>query len=353
MQVLRAFLLLLITHWSSGAGASPFPGGGEALVDEARAWVSQETGYPLTAIDMSAPDRRVPVDTCDTALRFRFPFKGNQRTVEALCEAPAWKRFIQVRIDETGRALAVTKPLGGGHTLATSDLRLVPYSGRSEDVFTDPRLLDGLVLRDAVDANTVIERSMVIDTMAVFVTERAYEAGELINRADLTRIETDAPPKKALGAWPSGVVTASQYIEPRHTLLLSDVEQSEYVLISATSIVRGQVITADMVEQTLQPKTQIGPQTLSRVEEAVGLEATRTIRAGSPIAVSDVTAADLVRKGETVTLTLTRGALTITVDTVAMGDGKMGEQVELTNPESGKIIRGVVTGRHNAKGIDP
>ncbi len=351
MQLFRSSLITLIVLWSSLAWSSPFPGGGEALVNEARSWVSQETGYPSGAIDMSAPDRRVPVDPCDTALQFRFPFKGNQQTVEALCEVPAWKRFIQVKIDQTRRALAVNKSLIAGHALSTLDLRLVPYSGRSEDIYTEPGLLDGLVLREAVDANTVIERSMVIDQTAVFLTERAYEAGELINRADLKRIETENPPKNALGAWPSGVITAAQYIEPRHTLLDSDIERSEHVVISATNIVRGQVITRDMLEQTLQPRKQIGAQTLSAPEEAVGLEATRTIRAGTPITISDLTAADLVRKGENVTLTITRGALTISVDTIATENGKMGEQVELRNAESGKVIRGIVTERHQAKGI--
>ena len=58
-------------------------------------------------------------------------------------------------------------------------------------------------------------------------------------------------------------------------------------------------------------------------------------------------------EGEKVTLTVERGALTITVDTIAIEDGKMGEQVELTNAESGKVIRGIVIGRHQAKGIAP
>lgn len=353
MQVIRAFCLLLVTLCSPASHAAPFPGGGEALVNEARAWVNEETGFPLHAIDMSAPDRRVPVDACDRALRFRFPFKGNQRTIEAICDSPSWKRFIRVKIDESSRALALTKGLSAGHALSRSDLRLIPYTGGSTDIFTDPQLLEGLVLKETLEENTVIERSMVIDQIAVFLSKRAYEAGELIERADLSRIETERPPTNALGAWPSGVVTAAQYIEPGQTILNSDIEKSEYVVVSATNIIRGQVITQAMVEQTIHPRKQIGAQTLSTLEEAIGLEATRTIRAGTPITVSDLTAADLVRKGENVTLTVSRGALTISVDTIAMEDGKMGEQVTLTNAESGKVIRGIVTGRHQAKGISP
>jgi len=353
MQLKRTLYFLLIMVWPLASTASPFPGGGDALVHEARSWVSQETGYPLNAIDMSAPDRRVPVEACDTALEFRFPFKGNQRTVEALCDSPSWKRYIRVKIDETSRALAITKALNAGHTLSTSDLRLIPYSGQSNEIYTDPQLLEGLVLRDSLKANTVIESTMVIHEMAIFLSDRSYEAGELIERADLTRIEAETPPANSLSAWPSGVITASRYIESGQTLLDSDIEQSEYVVVSATNIISGQVITQEMVERTLQPKKQMGAQTLSTLEEAIGLEATRTIRTGTAITISDLTAADLVRKGENVTLTVTKGALTISVDTIAMEDGKMGEQVELTNAESGKVIRGIVTGRHQAKGISP
>lgn len=353
MLLIRTLHVLLIALWSLISNAAPFPGGGDALVNEARIWVSKETGYAAAAIEMSAPDRRVPVDSCETTLEFRFPFQGNQRTVEALCQSPSWKRFIRVKINEKSRALAITQALTAGHTLSASDLRLIPYQGRSQEIYTDPQLLVGLVLKEALDANTVIKRRMVIQEMAVFLLDRAYEAGELIKRADLKRIETETPPANSLSAWPSGVITASRYIERGQTLLDSDVEQSEYVVVSATNIIRGQVISQDMVERTLQPKKQIGAQTLSILKEAIGLEATRTIRTGTPITISDLTAADLVRKGENVTLTVTKGALTVSVDTIALENGKIGEQVDLSNAESGKVIRGVVTGRHQAKGISP
>ena len=256
MQSIRTLHVLLIAVWSLTSNAAPFPGGGDALVNEARVWVSQETGYPSAAIEMSAPDRRVPVESCETPLEFRFPFQGNQRTVEAVCNRPTWKRFIRVKIDEKNRAVATTQALTAGHTLAISDLRLIPYSGLTAEIHDDPQRLIGLTLRDSLDANTVIKRQMVIQEMAVFVTDRAYEAGELIERANLKRMETETPPANSLSAWPSGVIIASRYIEPGQTLLDSDIEQSEYVVISSTNIIRGQVITQAMVERTLQPKNK-------------------------------------------------------------------------------------------------
>lgn len=353
MQISRSVCIALMTLCSSYVYPAPFPGGGEALVSEATAWVSKETGYPEAAIEMSAPDRRVPIEACEKALRFRFPFPENQRTVEAVCASPSWKRFIRVKIDERNRVVAAARDLPGGYVLNSSDLGLVPYTGHRENFYLEPQLLIGLTLVNALSAGTIIDRAMVIDQTAIFVTGRAFEAGEVINREDLNRIDTDNLPQNALSSWPPGVVTASEYLESGQTLLESDIEQSAYVVVSATNIVRGQIITKDMIERIIQPRKQLGAQTLTSLSEAIGLEATRTIRSGSPLKVPDLTAADLVRKGEKVTLTITRGALTIAVDTIAREAGKMGEQIELTNIESGKVVRGIVSGRHQAKGIAP
>lgn len=352
MQLTRVISILCMSVWAPFAAAA-FPGGGVALVEEATKWVSQETGFPEGVIQMSAPDRRVPIVHCEKPLNFRFPFKGNQRTVEALCQEPSWKRFIRVKIDGRTKVVVAAQDLPEGHIITASDLKLIPYSVNVDDSYVDPKVVIGLKLITPANTDTIINQRMVINQMAVFTTNRAYEAGELIERTDLTRAEVKNPPAKALTRWPSGVITASDYLEANQTLSKSNIEQSEYVVVSATNIIRGQVITRDLISKSLQPKKRIRAQTLSTFEEAIGLEATRTIRAGTPLSVSDVTAADLIRKGEKVKLVLTRGALTITVDTIAMEDGKIGEQVELTNAESGKVIRGIVSGRHQARGIDP
>ena len=352
MQMTRLYLLLMTLLAPMPLYADAFSGGGDALVSEATQWVSQETGYPEATITMSAPDRTVAVEACQQPLNFRFPFQGNLRTVEASCESPQWKRFIRVKIEEGLRVVGSAKALDAGQVLTLSDLHFVSV-GSTTNGFSDPAQLVGMTLKVAIDSNTVIEPSMVMSEIAIFVTDRAYEAGEVIKRESIIKLDTESPKAGALAAWPTGIVTALEYIEPGQTILKSNIELSEEVVVSATNIVRGQVIDEELVEVQLRPKQQLGAQTLSSLEEAIGLEATRTIRAGTPLTISDLVAADLVRKGEKVTLTVSRGALTITVDTIAMEDGKMGEQVELTNSESGRVIRGIVIGRHRAKGISP
>lgn len=350
MQVLRALCLLMLLC-SSFVHSAPFPGGGEALVSEAKEWVSSQTGFPQQAIEITAPDRRVSIESCDQTLHFRFPFKGNQRTIEAVCSQPSWKRFMRVKIIDAQLVLAASRDLPSGHSLSKGDLKLVPKTSDVTGAISDFNSALGLTLNQSITQNTFITESILTSEIKAFITQRAYEAGEEIKRADVSMVVQDQRKDNTLTQWPRGLVTASKYIEPKHILSKDDVEQSEYVIVSATNIVRGQVITSELVERQVRASNTIGAQTLSTIEQAIGLEATRTIRAGTALSVSDLTAADLVRKGEKVTLIVSRGALTISVETIALHDAKMGEQVELSNTESGRVVRGIVTGRHQAKGI--
>jgi flagella basal body P-ring formation protein FlgA len=191
-----------------------------------------------------------------------------------------------------------------------------------------------------------------IATVAMqFTTLRAYEQGEVVDRMDVFFESTNRPRAGSLTQWPEGTVVANRPLTAETLLSPSDLEAAIPVVVTQDNIVRNQVITASMVAIETRPERQVRGTPLRRPEEAIGFEATRTLRIGTILGASDLRAADLIRKGENVTLTITRGALTISVDTVAMEDAKLGEQVLLQNSDSGKEIRGIVTGRHQAKGL--
>ena len=59
----------------------------------------------------------------------------------------------------------------------------------------------------------------------------------------------------------------------------------------------------------------------------------------------------MFNKGDSVELTISRGILTITVDMLALEQGRMDQQVNLLNPESNEIVRAMVTGPGKAKGL--
>jgi len=52
----------------------------------------------------------------------------------------------------------------------------------------------------------------------------------------------------------------------------------------------------------------------------------------------------MIKKGDTVILSVQSGILTITSTMVAMENGKLDQQVTLLNPESNEEVRALVTG---------
>jgi|TARA_R100000049_G_C1955640_1_gene109681 flagella basal body P-ring formation protein FlgA len=77
-------------------------------------------------------------------------------------------------------------------------------------------------------------------------------------------------------------------------------------------------------------------------EQAAGMEARRTLRAGLPVRASDLAEPRLVKRGEAVKISLREGALTITVLGRALGDAALGEQVRVFSEATNQTLQGVV-----------
>ncbi len=79
-------------------------------------------------------------------------------------------------------------------------------------------------------------------------------------------------------------------------------------------------------------------------EEVVGRRAARALRAQAPIRVAALGHAYAVKKGDHVTIEARRGGLTITASGVTKGVARVGQNVSVTNQDSGKEIRAKVVG---------
>jgi flagella basal body P-ring formation protein FlgA len=90
---------------------------------------------------------------------------------------------------------------------------------------------------------------------------------------------------------------------------------------------------------------------LLSMAEITQMEAIRTIRAGQLLRASDLKAADLIKKGDSVKLVVGNDMLKITVNVIALEGGRRDQQINLLNPESGERVRGVVSGPGQAKGL--
>ena len=124
------------------------------------------------------------------------------------------------------------------------------------------------------------------------------------------------------------------------------------MVIARRLLQRGVILQADMLEEVQAPPGNVDTQLLSTLKDAQQAELTRDLAAGQPLRVSDIRRAVLVKQGQSVMLIVgDKAEFQISVRMEAMQDGRMGEQVKLKNPESGKQVSGVVTGPNTAKGL--
>jgi flagella basal body P-ring formation protein FlgA len=124
------------------------------------------------------------------------------------------------------------------------------------------------------------------------------------------------------------------------------------VVVPKRLIQRGTVIEADMLEEVSAQNNNMDNSLLQSMKDALAAEAVRDLSAGQALRVSDIRRAILVKQGQLVTMTVgDKSGFLITVRVEALQDGRMGEQVKLTNTESGRQISGIVTGPNLVKGV--
>ena len=124
------------------------------------------------------------------------------------------------------------------------------------------------------------------------------------------------------------------------------------MLVAKRLLQRGSILQPDMLEEVQASPGNADTQILSTLKDAQFAELTRDIGAGQPLRVSDIRRAVMVKQGQVVMLSIgNKSDFQISIRMEAMQDGRLGEQVKLKNPESGRQVSGVVTGLNTAKGL--
>jgi flagella basal body P-ring formation protein FlgA len=124
------------------------------------------------------------------------------------------------------------------------------------------------------------------------------------------------------------------------------------LVVARRLLQRGVILQPDMLEEVQASPGNVDTQLLNTVKDAQNAELTRDMPAGQPLRVSDIRRAIMVKQGQTVMLSIgNKNEFQISIRMEAMQDGRLGEQVKLKNPESGRQVSGVVTGLNTAKGL--
>ena len=83
-------------------------------------------------------------------------------------------------------------------------------------------------------------------------------------------------------------------------------------------------------------------------DEAIGMELKRSVPANAPLVREALAAPILVKRGDTVMITASTGAIEIRQQAVALQNGELGKQITVRNTNSDNVVQATVTGHGQA-----
>ena len=123
-------------------------------------------------------------------------------------------------------------------------------------------------------------------------------------------------------------------------------------VVARQLIQRGTLLQPSMLEEVSRPALGLDPQAVSSLKDLLYGEATRDVPAGQVLRSADIRRAVLVKQGQSALMSVGQDkGFQITVRVEALQDGRMGEQIRLKNPESGRLLTGTVTGPNAVRGF--
>lgn len=120
--------------------------------------------------------------------------------------------------------------------------------------------------------------------------------------------------------------------------------------VLAHPVERGAILSA---EDFIEDGAYAPPANAVAPEQAIGKEATRWLPAGAVLRTGDVAAPRLVRRGETVSVRVLSGGLTVATSGRALADGRAGESVRVLATATRRTLGGVVDGPGTVRVIAP
>lgn len=130
-----------------------------------------------------------------------------------------------------------------------------------------------------------------------------------------------------------------------------DPGESRPVVFLRQGLLRGTRLTEEHLELAQWPAANVPQQSIDNLANAIDAELTRDILAGKPIRSTDLRPALLVKRGQTVTLTIRQvGGFAVVAQVEAMQDGRKDDSIRLKNRESGRILTGKVVGLNSVEG---
>ena len=323
------------------------------LMQDIRLWVGSQSGVPPEQVEIAPIDARLRVQPCPAGVALDFPFPSRD-SVRVRCQQPAWQLFIRIKVLQPSSMVVASQPLRAGQILSDADLRMKPRDRPVAGSVDDRNSLIGRLLRVDVAAGEPVLMKDIEDAQRVLRIQKPVRSGdpipdESVGSEVLPRIRV---PAGALSELPKGGGLAIRDLPVGHILLTGEVVRLQRVLVAKKNLAAGDALDASQFELRMLSASESaqGQHYYAEVSGLQNTELARNLRSGDALRISDVRQALLVRRGQSVDLTVvTSSGLELSLRAEALADGRMGETVSLRNPESGRVLTGIVTGRNTAR----
>lgn len=162
------------------------------------------------------------------------------------------------------------------------------------------------------------------------------------------RAQCEAPKAQLFVQWTSPRVKLTIPAPARQSVAAEATIKS--ALAASRTLPRGSHLDQSMVQWVEVPAGQWSAHHLSDLSVIQGSELMRDMVPGQVIRRQDIRPSVLVKKGQMVSFQVGQSAnFMITATVQALQDGRIGEQIRLKNPDSGRILSGVVTGLNTVR----
>ncbi len=132
----------------------------------------------------------------------------------------------------------------------------------------------------------------------------------------------------------------------------TDAGATRQTVVTRHLIQRGTRLQPGMLEEVTLPAQGMDPNAVASLQDLLHGEVVRDVPAGQVLRSSDIRRAVLVKQGQSALMSVGQNSnFQITIRVEAMQDGRMGEQIRLKNPDSGRLLTGTVTGPNAVRGL--
>jgi len=323
----------------------------QRLIRQAKIWVAEQTDLEQDQVEISATDRRLRIPKCESMFDIGFSYPSSQESIRISCPDTDWQVFVGVKLIKNTVGFAFKTDMPAGQLLSPDDVKAIRLKSSIRGVIREPKALNEMSLSKPVLAGDLVLQQYLAETVVVFQIEKDILAGEFIDLATIKDVRKPFSSTTAAQRLPSRLIsqsTAAKNLRAGSILSRGDLRVKHVIMVSKEMIGRGQKLSS--ANAALAPFYGPLPNDALFANSGISqMEAIRTISPGQPLRTSDLRPAPLIRKDDTVMLSVKKGSLEITIPMLALDKGTLGEQITLRNPDSGEQIRAIVIGPRKAE----